>query len=192
MLMFSAHHKGNTMKKPQIAKVDKAPKAPKEPKKRATSNAVDPEKRAVFLSDLEQYNKAVEKQKKAADGVAKAKAQIKDDGFTLRQIKVAIQLNTPEGEAEYKMQVANDLLAAQYAGAAIGSQLSMFLEPDRTPAVDRAFDEGTAASMKGESAKPPYDPSTPQHAKWLEGFHADTERRVKAGITKPAASAEMN
>ena len=34
----------------------------------------------------------------------------------MAEIKLAIQLETPEGEAEFKAAVANDLLAAQYAG----------------------------------------------------------------------------
>jgi ribosome modulation factor len=182
------------MKKPTLVK----DKPAKEPKQKATkssttagSNALDPEMRALFLKDKEDYAKAKEKLGKAQAAIRLIGKTIKADGFTMRQIKLAIQLETPEGEAEFKSLVANDLLAAQYAGAQIGSQLQLFLEPDRTPAVDRAFDEGTQASMEGKSAKPPYDPATPQAAKWLEGFHSDTERRVKAGITKPT-SAEMN
>lgn len=188
------------MKKPTTKKgaAAKEPKTPKEPKaakaaKRSTSNLVDPELRAIFLSDLDKFIKADDRVKKAQKALNEVKALIKGDGFSMRQIKVAIQLSTPEGEAEYKMQVANDLLAAQYAGAAIGSQLSMFLEPDRTPAVDIAKDEGTKDSMEGKSAKPKYDPSTPQHKAYMEAFHAETARRVKGGIKpldddKPAAN----
>jgi len=40
--------------------------------------------------------------------------------------------------------------------------------------------------MEENSAKPPYDPSTPQAMRWLEGFNDDTARRVKSGI-KPLA-----
>lgn len=180
------------MKKPKLDKPAKEPKAPKAPKgaKQATSNAVDPEKREVFLADLRQYETANDKLTKAKEAVAKAKAQIKDDGFTFRQIKTAIQLSTPEGEAEYKMQVANDLLSAQYIGAAIGSQLSMFLEPDRTPAVDVAADEGQKDAMESKPAKPGYAPSTPQFESYMTAYHNEQGRQVKAGI-KPLNS-EMN
>lgn len=182
------------MKKPTITKEPKAPKEPKAAKAAAGSNTIDPEKRALFLADKDAYAKAVDKQKKATAAVRNAAKTIKADGFTLRQVKLAIQLETPEGEADFKSLIANDLLAAQYAGAAIGSQLSMFLEPDRTPAVDAAYADGQKASMENKAPKPPYDPSTPQHQEWLRGFHDDTERRTKAGITKldrPVA-AEMN
>ena len=80
--------------------------------------------------------------------------------------------------------IANDLIAAQYQGAAIGQQLALFLEPDRTPSVDIAFDEGVQDSMDGKTAKPGYDPSVPQYKRYMEGYSAETERRVKAGIGK--------
>ncbi len=174
------------MKKPRLPK---EPKEPKEAKATAGSNSADPEQRALFLADKDRYAKALERQKKAQADVRAIAKTIKADGFSLAQIKLAIQLETPEGEADFRSLIANQLLAAQYAGAAIGSQLQLFLEDqDRTPAIDRAYAEGQAASMQGLTANPPYDPSTPQHSQWLMGYHDDTERRVSSGI-KPL---EMN
>lgn len=178
------------MKKPKLPKADKEPKAPKAAKVSAGSNTLDPEKRALFLKDKEDYAKATERQKKATAAVRNIAKTIKADGFTLRQVKLAIQLESPEGEAEFKSLVANDLLAAQYAGAAIGSQLSMFLEPDRTPAVDMAADEGQKDAMEHKPAKPGYDPSTPQHKSYMDSYLAEQGRQVKGGI-KPLNS-EMN
>lgn len=171
------------MRKPKLDKPAKEPKAPKPAPVTAGGNSLDPDTRALFLSDKDKYAKAFERQKKATADVRNIAKQIKADGFTLRQVKLAIQLESPEGEADFRSLVANDLLAAQYAGAAIGSQLQLFLEDqDRTPAVDRAYFEGQEVSMKGGTANPPYDPSTPQHQEWLRGFNDDTERRIGAGI----------
>jgi len=143
---------------------------------------IDPEKRALFLSDLRKWQ-ALDKAAKSASAKRRAHEKvIKSDGFHLEQIKLGDKLETPEGEAEFRMKTANQLIAAQYVGAAIGQQLALFLEPDRTPAVDRAYDEGTQDSMDGKTAHPSYDPSTPQHAQYMEGYHAETERRLKAGI----------
>ena len=36
--------------------------------------------------------------------------------------------------------------------------------------------------MSNKAANPSYDPSTPQHAKYLEGFHSVSEALVKGGI----------
>ena len=109
---------------------------------------------------------------------------IKADGFSMRQIKLSIQLETPEGEADFKASVANDLLAAQYVGATIGSQLSMFMEPDRTPAVDIAADEGQKDAIEHKPAKPKYDPSTPQHKAYMTAYADEQGRQLKAGIGK--------
>ena len=175
------------MKKPALKKT----KA-KEPKSAGSkSNSVDPEKRALFLADKSAYEKASEKLKKAQAAVRTLGKTIKADGFSMRQIKLSIQLETPEGEADFKASVANDLLAAQYVGATIGSQLSMFMEPDRTPAVDIASDEGIKDAMEHKVAKPKYDPSTPQHAAYLTAYHEEQARQLKAGIGKLPAS-EMN
>ncbi len=185
------------MKKPRVAKADKAPKEPKTRKANAAprtdvagSNTVDPDKRALFLKDKSEYAKAKERLGKAQAAVRLIGKTIKSDGFSMRQIKLAIQLESPEGEADFRALVANDLLAAQYAGAPIGSQLSLFLEPDRTPAVDMAADEGQRDAMENKVAKPGYDPSTPQHRTYMEAYHAEQARQVKSGI-KPLNS-EMN
>lgn len=176
-----------------MAKAQKAAKVAKEPKPRkvrgekpapstAGSNTMDPDKRALFLKDKEDYAKAKERLNKAQQAVRALGKVIKADGFTMRQIKLAIQLETPEGEAEFKSLIANDLLAAQYAGAPIGSQFSLFTEPDRTPAVDMAYDEGVTDSMQGKAAKPGYAPDTEQARRYMDGYSAETERRVKDGI----------
>lgn len=184
------------MKKPKIdkpAKEPKAPKAAKAPKRTeaAGSNTLDPEKRAIFLSDKDKYAKAIERQKRATADVRNAAKTIKADGFTLRQVKLAIQLETPEGEAEFRSLIANDLLAAQYQGAQIGSQLQLFLEDkDRTPSADMAYDEGVRDSAQNKPAKPGYAPDTAQSMRYMEGFHDETARRTKAGI-KPLDDANQ-
>jgi hypothetical protein len=175
-----------------MAKATKKAKTEKKPRKvrgakpatstAAGSNAMDPDKRALFLKDKTDYAAAMTKLDKAQATVRALGKVIKGDGFTMRQIKLAIQLETPEGEAEFRSLIANDLIAAQYAGASVGSQLQLFLEPDRTPAVDMAYDEGMRDSMEAKAAKPGYAPSTPQYARYMEGYHDETERRVKAGI----------
>jgi hypothetical protein len=54
--------------------------------------------------------------------------------------------------------------------------------PHRTPAVVRAYDQGKVACMEGKPCSPPYDASVPQYEQWINGYHDETERRVKAGI----------
>jgi hypothetical protein len=169
------------MKKPRTAKAKaKEPKAAN-----SKSNSVDPEKRQLFLANKDAFQKASDKLKKAQAAVRSLGKTIKADGFTVKQIKLAIQLETPEGEADFKASVANDLLAAQYVGAAIGSQLSMFIDSvDRTPAVEIAADEGVKDAMEHKPAKPKYDPSTPQHSAYMTAYADEQGRQLRSGIGK--------
>lgn len=182
------------MKKPKLdkpTKPAKEPNVPKGAKITAGSNTLDPEKRALFLKDKADYAKAIERANKATAAVRLIGKTIKADGFSMRQIRLAIQLESPEGEAEFRSLIANDLLAAQYAGAQIGSQLQLFLEDkDRTPSADMAADEGTRDAMQNKPAKPGYDPSTPQHASYMAAYGDEQGRQVKGGI-KPL-NTEMN
>ncbi len=144
----------------------------------------DPEMRELARNHRDRYVRLKEALSKAQRNMQAFGKEVKGDGFTMRQIKLMHELSTPEGEAAWRMTIANDLIAAQYQGAAIGSQLSLFLEPDRTPAVDIAFDEGVQDCMDGKPAKPGYDPSVPQYQRYLEGFVQEQERRLVTGIKK--------
>ena len=88
-------------------------------------------------------------------------------------IKDLIALEEPEGEELLRERVERQARAMRWAGLPLGTQLDMALqEPDRTPGIDRAFDEGKQASMSNKPAKPPYDPSSPQYRAWMDGYSA--------------------
>lgn len=170
-----------TPKKPKEPK-EKKPKAVKAASVAAGSNSIDRDQQNLARHHRDKYVTAKAALSKAQRGMQALGKLVKADGLTMRQIKLMVELMTPEGEAAFKANVAADLLAAQWQGAEVGSQLQLFLEPDRTPAVDQAYELGVQDSMDGKSAKSPFDPSLPQTQKYLEGYHAETERRVKEGI----------
>lgn len=175
-------------KKTAAPKAPKSPKAPKAPKAEKTAapkkafNMLDPEQRALFLNDMNKYVELADKVAKAQSALRRHGKTVKADGFTIAQIKFAIQCQTPEGEKTVRMMIADNLLAAAYAGADIGEQLSLFLDEPRVPAVDRARKEGQTDAMGHKVAKPGYDPSTAQYRAYMEGYHEEQERQVKAGI----------
>ncbi len=118
-------------------------------------------------------------QKLVKDMVSAAKA----DGFLKKEFEVADMLaGSPKQEARVTGEVSLRLRVARWIGHAMGAQLDLFAEPDRTPAVDKAYDEGKQACMSHERASPPYAPGIPQYTRWLEGYHDEQERQVKAGI----------
>lgn len=158
-------------------------------KAKKTDNLVDPDMRKLFLVHRDKYADLKEKVDKASNNLRTLVKTIKGDGFSLMQIKDAIQLSTPEGEAEFKAEMANRMLAAAYVGADIGEQLSLFLDHDRTPAVDRAWKEGQARAMENKTLECRYAPETEQYRAFAEGYHAEQERQVKKGIGKLDAKA---
>lgn len=167
-------------KKPPAAKP--APKKPAAKKSAAKKSAApsngttelrDEELRALAFNHKGLYERALAAKKaKDADlrnACKKIKADLGDSGVSI--IKAMIELDSPEGEAAVRARIRTQATAARWAGLPVGTQVELSLgEPDRTPAVDRAFDEGKRASMENKPRKPPYDPSVPQYAKWLEGF----------------------
>jgi hypothetical protein len=183
--------------KPKTEKKPKESKKLKEPakKKAATPEAkgsvpgdnqfkIDADTRELARHHRDKYVKLKEALSKAQRNMQSWGKEVKGDGLTVRQIKLMVELSTPEGEAAWRMAIANDLIAAQYQGAAIGQQLSLFLEPDRTPAVDVAYDQGQQDCMDGKTAKSPYAPDLPQTQSYLKGYHDETERRLQKGMKK--------
>lgn len=141
----------------------------------------DDESRALFLRDIAKYEDAL-KVKKAADADLRNVGKvIKSDGFTLDQVKTAIAVRTPEGDAKERTKIRQALQAAVWAGVPLGTQLGMFDDPDRTPAVDRAYDEGKLAGMEGRTRRPPYSPELAQHDRWLTGWTDGQAAAVQDG-----------
>jgi hypothetical protein len=145
---------------------------------------VDPKLKKSFIECRDHWQSLNDRANSAAAKRRQYQKEIKESGFSMQQIKISLLLQTPEGEAEFKAEMANRLLAAAYSDADIGDQLSLFLDHDRTPAVDRAYKEGQSSAMKNEAAVPKYDPDTDQYRAFMEGYHAEQERQVKAGIGK--------
>lgn len=182
------------MARPKKADTEKKPRKPREKKAKAATEAkaadrtnepkADPELRALAISHRDEYAKLKKRMGDVQKDFRLLGKEVKSDGFTMRQIKLMHELSTPGGEEAFRLSVANDLIAAQYQGAAIGQQLALFLEPDRTPAVDIGYDQGVQDCIEGKTAKSPYAPSVPQTQSYLKGYADEQERRLKGGIKK--------
>jgi hypothetical protein len=111
------------------------------------------------------------------------KAALKADGYKVIQMQVADDLSgSPKQEAKVQVAVHDRLQVARWVGHPMGKQLDLFAQPDRTPAVDRAYDEGKQAFMEDKRATPPYAPGTPQYTRWLLGYHDAQDARVRGGL----------
>lgn len=133
----------------------------------------DDELRALAFQHRDRYSVALAA-KKAADAKFKnvcklAKAELGTGAVDI--IKDLIALEDPEGEERMREKLQRQADALRWAGLPLGTQMDFALqEPDRTPGIDRAFDEGKQASMSNKPAKPPYDPSSPQYRAFMDGY----------------------
>jgi hypothetical protein len=148
------------------------------------NNLVDPEMKALFIIHRDKYS-VLKAKLETASGTLRAYVKtIKSDGFKLQMVKDSILLSTPEGEAEFKADIANRLLAAAYSDASVGDQLGLFLDAPEMPSVDRAYKEGQSDAMANKTANPVYAPDTEQAQRYMLGYHEEQERQVKKGIKK--------
>ena len=147
------------------------------------------EQRALFLRDKDAFEIADGKLATATAELRNIRKRIKADGFTVVQIKAAIALETPEGEERIRGEIQERLQAAMWVGVPWGAQLDLFEQPDRTPSVDRAYDEGKMASMSNQRAQPDYAPETEAYRSYMAGYH-DHQRELAGGLKAPDSADE--
>lgn len=145
------------------------------------------EQRKLFLTHRTTWNQWKAKRAVVDKIESDMKAALKNDGFSVKQMKIADQLADPKTETKVISEVDDRLRVARWIGHSLGSQLDLFETPDRTPSVDIAYDAGKMASMQNERASPSYAPGTEQHAAYMRGYH-DHQRELAGGIKAPASA----
>ena len=169
-------------KKPR-ATAEKKPAAVKAAPK--IFNNDDPEAKALFLQHLPQIKDLKDRLNKANSNLRNAYKSAKaQGGFEKADFDYAFQLETAEQEAKTRAKIARNLTIARYMGSDLGAQLDMFLEPVRTPAVDRAYAEGETDAMQHNPAQPIYAPETEQYRRYMDGYHSVQGKQVEEGIQK--------
>ncbi|RVC05816.1 hypothetical protein EN883_03940 [Mesorhizobium sp. M7A.F.Ca.AU.002.06.1.1] len=107
----------------------------------------------------------------------------------LANIKLLLDLETPEGEARIKADMERQAMVARWAGLAIGTQGALF-DQDRRPVEDRAFDDGKRDGMSGKTLATSHASGTEAYNKYVEGWHAGQAINA-AGIRQKPPEAEL-
>lgn len=173
---------------PKAPKAEKAAKAPKP----APIERDDAQEEALFHHHAPKVKAQKDKVAKAVADLRNLYKAAKADGLEKVDFDIAFSLETPEQEAKQRAKLARVVQVAGWVGSDIG-QLSFadqLGEPDRTPAADRAYQEGRRAGLQGDRAAPGYGPSTEQHRRYMAGFHDAVEARVKQNIKPPVQAEE--
>lgn len=147
------------------------------------------EQRALFVHHRTRWNEYLAKKKLADDFKKEIVRDLKNDGFSVNDMKIADKL--VDDEDKIRDEVEQRLRVAAWLGMPMGTQLSMFTEPDRTPLVERAFEDGKTAGLEGRPRKPPFSPENPGYEQWMNGFYEGQKilGAKFAGDNKAAADA---
>lgn len=165
-------------KSPKTRKPRAAKKAPPANGSKVGGNGEPPvlsfdEERALFLRHrklIEDQEAKVAAIKLVLDGLY---ADAKVDGkFTKEEFRIARDLAaSPKREAKVAGDVRKRLRVARFIGHPMGRQFDLFEQPDRTPAVESAYDAGKQASMENRPRRPPHAPEVPQYEEWMRGYN---------------------
>lgn len=115
------------------------------------------------------YKPALAAKKDAADDLKALIEEAKTAGIPKKDIELAIELETAEGELSIADDVKRIFRVARWAGSKIGTQLELFAKPDKK--IDPVFDEGYRAGLRNEPGKPPAHHGQNAAQRWLAGHH---------------------
>lgn len=143
------------------------------------SRLTDNQERELFSRHRETWKAVMNQQKLLDEKFSKIKGAIKADGFKVLHMRIADDLASPKGEKKVHADVKDRLWVARMIGHALGRQMDFFDQPDRTPAVDRAYQEGRTASIENQPRQcTQYHETTEQFREFMRGYNDHQEELV--------------
>ena len=145
----------------------------------------DDQRRGLFITGLSKLERLIVVAQSAASAVRAQRKVLKADGFESDSVDFALYARKAP-EAEVRQMLTTQAKVLELLAHPLAAQADLFAaENDRTPAVDRAYDEGKVAGLEGKPRTPPHAPDTPQAQRWLDG-HSDGQAVLAKGF-KPLA-----
>lgn len=179
--------------KAEAAAGDLAGTAPK-----TVEDMTDEQRQVLFFDWKKRYEAALGK-KKEADAAFKnvckqARAELGSSAVLDIKDAIALADDGENAEEALRAEIERKLRVARWMGAELGAQFDMFgadPQPNRTPAVDKAFEDGKRAGLQGADMVSPHAPSTPQGQSWIRGYHKGSAIRRKTDEEIAEAPAEV-
>lgn len=153
----------------------------------ASKELTDTELQSLFFHHRRQYKAALDKKKMVdADFKNTCKQARADLGKrTIDLIKLSFELDSPEGEAVFKMRIEQEMRVARWLGLALGTQGELFEAVDRRPAEEKFYAEGRRHGLAGDPCAPRAASGTATYQDYMRGF-SDGQAILAQGIKKPA------
>ncbi len=147
----------------------------------------DNQRRGLFVIELSKLERLEQIAKKAISDSRNQRKVMITHGFEKGHIDFALYVKkASDTDVRKLMETQAEVL--RFLGNPLAVQADFF-DADRTPAVDRAFEEGKTAGMEGKRRESPHDASTPQGQRWLDGW-SEGQGIVAAGF-KPIQAKGM-
>jgi uncharacterized protein (UPF0335 family) len=129
------------------------------------------EKKALLVQGLAEIEKLVVEKDEIIKDIRIARKRMVAHGFKPKVIDFALRLRKEEDDTIIEQRRA-EIEVARFLNHPVGTQpeLPLVME-DRTPGVDRAFDEGEIAGAEGKTCSAPYAVGSPNEQAWIKGWH---------------------
>jgi uncharacterized protein (UPF0335 family) len=152
------------MARPQLATVNENPAPPPINDFELT----EMERRAVLARKLHEISELEADKKAIADDIKTVKGELEAQGFTKDAIKFAMKVRA-DSDGKLAQQRRAEAEVARFLNSPIGFEPELPL--DRTPVVDKAFNEGELAGAAGLTCTAPYPTGAETEQAWLRGWH---------------------
>lgn len=150
-------------------KLNNERKPKKKLEKPSAEQLTDQEYKKRLYMYVGRYKPALAAKKEAAEDLKALTEEAKSAGIPKRDIELAIEFETAEGELSIADDVKRIFRIARWAGSKVGTQLELFAKPDKK--IDPIFDEGYRAGLRNEVGKPPAHHGQNSAQRWMSGYH---------------------
>ena len=143
----------------------------------------DDDQRALLCQALEQVQKKKDEIASLTADLRNLYKKAKADGIPKAEIDYALYLRKASDD-EPKADISMRLRVARWLAHPLGTQASLFDDPDRTPDADKAYEIGKTHGMAGkDGGLNPYHPGSDQGQAWMRG-HADAQGSLLGKIKR--------
>jgi len=141
------------------------------------------ERRAQLINGVKQIEDLTDQLKPIKDKIAEVKKHLKTIGFEKFEVDYALRIKKVD-ETEELDRRRREARVAAWFNHPIGTQPDLFSdEPDRTPSVDKAYEDGKIAGMEGRTCSPPSHLGQEQNQQWIRGWGDGQELLAVKGFS---------
>lgn len=152
-------------------------KKPKDkPPKKSAEQISDEQQQERLLYYRRRLTPLIAAHKNAGSAVSTAFEMAKKEGITRKDIMLAIQLESEEGETTAKLELERTLRVIRHVGSEIAEQLDLFAKQS---VQERAYEDGRRTALDDRPARPPEHLSQQAAQSWLTG-HAEGRQALNA------------